>query len=62
MVKGDSMITLPTYEKHWVHTKDYGHDIVIWTQNGKMTIKCIFADRERAADGRVKGKFDEDKD
>ena len=47
MAKGDSTITLPTYEKHWINKKDYGHDIVIYTQKGKMTSKCIFADRTR---------------
>ena len=54
MKKGDTEITLPTYQKHWVHTKDYGHDIVIWSDTGKLTIKCIWPDKKRTLDGRVK--------
>ena len=49
-------ITLPTYQKHWVHTRDYGHDIVIWSDTGKITIKCVWPDKERDAGGRVHGK------
>jgi hypothetical protein len=49
----ESNITLPTYQKHWVHTRDYGHDIVIWCDTGKMTIKCIWPDKQRDTSGRV---------
>lgn len=49
----NTIITLPTYQKHWIHTKEYGHDIVIWSDTGKMTIKCIWPDKRREADGRV---------
>ena len=54
--KKESLITLPTYQKHWVHTRTYGHDIVIWSGTGKMTIKCIWPDKDRGLDGRVKDK------
>jgi hypothetical protein len=58
----ETKITLPTYQKHWIHAKEYGHDIVIWSDTGKITIKCVWPDKVRETDGRVKGKFDEDKD
>lgn len=61
----DSKITLPTYQKHWIKDKEYGHDIIICTDNGVMTIECRWPDRVRASDGRpqkIKGKWDEDKD
>jgi hypothetical protein len=49
-------IVLPTYQKHWIHTKPYGHDIVIWCDTGKMTIQCRWQHVERTKDGRVKTK------
>jgi hypothetical protein len=51
-----TIISLPTYQKHWIHTKPYGHDIVIWCDTGKMTIQCKWQDVERTKDGRVKQK------
>lgn len=51
-----TIITFPTYQKHWIHTKPYGHDIVIWCDTGKTTIKCMWPDVERTKDGRVKTK------
>jgi len=52
----DTIITLPTYQKHWIHTRPYGHDIVIWCDTGKTTIQCIWPDRRRSDDGRVQTK------
>jgi len=49
----DQLITLPTYQKHWVHTRPYGHDIVIWSDTGKLTIQCIWPDKRRDDSGRV---------
>lgn len=54
--QGETEITLPTYQKHWIHTRPYGHDIVIWSDTGKTTIKCIWPDKDRGLDGRVKNK------
>jgi len=51
--KTDSVISLPTYQKHWIHTKPYGHDIVIWSDTGKNTIQCVWPDKRRSKDGRV---------
>jgi hypothetical protein len=42
-----TIITLPTYQKHWIHTRPYGHDIVIWCDTGKTTIECRWQDTER---------------
>lgn len=56
-----TQITLPTYQKHWVHTKDYGHDIVIWSDTGKMTIQCVWPDKQRSHDGRIKDKESDSK-
>jgi hypothetical protein len=39
----DCIISLPTYRQYWVHTKPYGHDIVIWSDTGKTTIQCKMA-------------------
>lgn len=52
----DLLITLPTYQKHWVHTRPYGHDIVIWSDTGKITIQCVWPDKRRSKDGRVVSK------
>jgi hypothetical protein len=51
-----TIITLPTYQKHWIHTRPYGHDIVIWCDTGKTTIECRWQDTERDTNGRVKQK------
>lgn len=51
--KNEVEITLPTYQKHWVHSKDYGHDIVIWSDTGKITIACKWPDKKRDSSGRV---------
>ena len=51
-----TIIVLPTYQKHWIHTKPYGHDIVIWCDTGKTTIECRWQHVERTNDGRVKTK------
>ena len=50
----DSIISLPTYKQYWIHTKPYGHDIVIWTDTGKVTIQCRWSDMERSNNNRVK--------
>ena len=52
----DNLITLPTYQKHWIHTRPYGHDIVIWSETGKTTIQCIWPDKQRDENGRVEKK------
>jgi hypothetical protein len=51
-----TIITLPTYQKHWIHTRPYGHDIVIWCDTGKTTIECRWQNTERDTNGRVKQK------
>jgi len=50
----DTIISLPTYRQYWVHTKPYGHDIVIWSDTGKTTIQCRWPDMERSNNNRVK--------
>jgi hypothetical protein len=50
----DCIISLPTYRQYWVHTKPYGHDIVIWSDTGKVTIQCKWPDMERSNNNRVK--------
>ena len=50
----DTIISLPTYRQYWVHTKPYGHDIVIWAETGKVTIQCRWSDMERSNNNRVK--------
>ena len=52
----DNSIVLNSYQKYWIHEKNYGHDIVIWSDTGKLTIKCIWPDRQRSNDGRVSKK------
>ena len=52
----DTLITLPTYQEFWIHTRHYGHDIVIWSDTGKTTIQCIWPDKRRSNDGRVEEK------
>ena len=48
---------LNSYQKHWIHTKPYGHDIVIWSeQNEKLIIKCKWPDKSRNKNGRVYDK------
>jgi hypothetical protein len=33
-------ITLNKYQKHWIHSKPYGHDIVIFSEpNNKISYK-----------------------
>ena len=47
-------IELDEYQKHWIHTRPYGHDIVIFSEpNNKITIKCKWPDKVRSKDGRV---------
>jgi hypothetical protein len=52
----DVKMSLPTYRQHWIHTKPYGHDIVIWSDTGKITIQCKWPDMERSNNNRVKRK------
>jgi hypothetical protein len=54
--EAEEIISLPTYRQHWIHTKKYGHDIVIWSDTGKITIKCKWPDMERSNNNRVKRK------
>jgi hypothetical protein len=30
--RSSQTITLNKYQKHWTHTRPYGHDIVIWSE------------------------------
>ena len=55
----DCIISLPTYRQYWVHTKPYGHDIVIWSDTGKITIQCKWPDMERSNNNRVKRILEE---
>ena len=55
----NSIISLPTYRQYWVHTKPYGHDIVIWADTGKITIQCRWSDMERSNNNRVKRIYGE---
>jgi hypothetical protein len=51
------VIELNKYQKHWTHTRPYGHDIVIWSEpNKKMVIKCKWPDKVRSNNGRVYDK------
>ena len=50
----DEIISIPTYRQYWIHSKPYGHDIVIWSDTGKTTIQCKWPDMERTYQGRVK--------
>jgi predicted transcriptional regulator len=55
----DCIISLPTYRQHWIHTRSYGHDIVIWSDTGKVTIQCKWPDMERSNNNRVKRILEE---
>ena len=52
MIK-DKTIVLNNYNKYWIYDRDYGHDIIINTENGVTTIKCKWPDRKRGRAGRV---------
>ena len=43
---GETFITLTGYQKHWLYDRDYGHDIVIYCDKGKTTIRCNWPDRD----------------
>lgn len=51
--KGETEITIPTYQKYWVYDHPQGHDIVIASETGKTTLKLRWPDKERDASGRV---------
>jgi hypothetical protein len=52
--RSSQTITLNKYQKHWTHTRPYGHDIVIFSEpNNKITIKCKWPDKVRDKNGRV---------
>jgi hypothetical protein len=53
---GNMSIVLNSYQKYWIYEKPYGHDIVIWTDVGKLTIECKWPNRKRNNDGRVTDK------
>jgi len=38
--KGDSYITIPTYKKYRIEDKLDGHDIIIISETGTITIQC----------------------
>jgi hypothetical protein len=52
----DKTIALTGYNKYWIYDKDYGHDIIINTEKGVVTIKCKWPDRKRGNQGRVSKK------
>ena len=53
----NTTIELDEYQKHWIHTRHYGHDIVIFSEpNKKMVIKCKWPDKVRSNNGRVYDK------
>jgi hypothetical protein len=46
--RSSQTIMLNKYQKHWIHTRPYGHDIVIFSEpNNKITIKCKWPDKVR---------------
>lgn len=49
----ETVITLPAYQKYWIYDHEQGHDIVIASETGKMTIRCRWPDKKRSDDGRV---------
>ena len=50
----NTTIKLDEYQKHWIHTRPYGHDIVIFSEpNKKMVITCKWTDKVRDKNGRV---------
>jgi hypothetical protein len=52
--RSSQTIMLNKYQKHWIHTRSYGHDIVIFSEpNNKITIKCKWPDKVRNKNGRV---------
>jgi len=52
----DQTIELKDYQKYWIYEKTYGHDIVIWSDSGKLTLKCQWPNRKRDQHGRVSNK------
>ena len=50
------IIDIPTFQKHWIYDRPYGHDIIIAADTGKTIIKCKWPDRERGNSGRVRAK------
>ena len=44
--KGETFLTLPNFRKFWIYDRPYGHDIVIYCDNRKTTIKCKCTDRD----------------
>ena len=52
--RSSQTIKLNKYQKHWTHTRPYGHDIVIFSEpNNKIVIKCKWPDKVRDKNGRV---------
>ena len=50
----NTTIELDEYQKHWIHTRPEGQDIVIFSEpNKKITIKCKWPDKVRDKNGRV---------
>lgn len=54
--KNEITITIPDYQKYWVYDHKNGHDIVIASDTGKVTLKLRWPNRVRDASGRVHGK------
>ncbi len=53
--KGDSEITVPTYQKHLVEVVENGHNITIYSNTGTITIKCRYPKPEASGEGHEKG-------
>ena len=51
--KNETEITIPTYQKYWIYDHPQGHDIIIASDTGKMTIKLRWPDKKRDTSGRV---------
>lgn len=54
--KNETEITIPTYQKYWIYDHENGHDIIIASDTGKMTLKLRWPGRQRDASGRVHDK------
>ena len=54
--KNETEITIPTYQKYWIYDHENGHDIIIASDTGKMTLKLRWPTRKRDASGRVHDK------
>lgn len=56
-MENETEITIPTYQKYWIYDHPQGHDIIIASDTGKMTIKLRWKDRKRTNGNRVINKI-----